>query len=75
MLKFLCIALPATETSWAQNFGRETPIRLMGFSTLSPFWLNATRSRFKQFWLGGDAAFAGPDLYEFRERKRITYFI
>ncbi|MGO9021980.1 MAG: transposase [Syntrophobacteraceae bacterium] len=30
---------------------------------------------FKQFWLRGDAAFAGPDLYEFCEKKRITYFI
>ena len=33
------------------------------------------RSRFKSFWLRGDAAFAGPDLYEFCEKKRITYFI
>jgi uncharacterized 2Fe-2S/4Fe-4S cluster protein (DUF4445 family) len=33
------------------------------------------RSWFKQFWLRGDAAFAGPDLYEFCEKKRITYFI
>jgi hypothetical protein len=33
------------------------------------------RSRFKQFWLRGDAAFAGPELYEFREARRITYFI
>ena len=33
------------------------------------------RPRFRQFWLRGDAAFAGPDLYEFCERKRITYFI
>jgi len=32
------------------------------------------RSWFKQFWLRGDAAFAGPDLYEFCEKKRITYF-
>ncbi|MGO9022120.1 MAG: transposase [Syntrophobacteraceae bacterium] len=30
---------------------------------------------FKQFWLRGDAAFAGPDLYEFCERKWITCFI
>jgi hypothetical protein len=33
------------------------------------------RSWFKQFWLRGDAAFASPDLYEFCEKKRITYFI
>jgi hypothetical protein len=33
------------------------------------------RSGFKSFWLRGDAAFAGPDLYEFCEKKRITYFI
>src|SRR5208283_2512877 len=33
------------------------------------------RSWFKQLWLRGDAAFAGPDLYEFCEKKRITYFI
>jgi hypothetical protein len=33
------------------------------------------RSRFKSFWLRGDAAFAGPDLYEFCEKKRMTYFI
>jgi hypothetical protein len=33
------------------------------------------RSWFKQFWLRGDAAFAGPDLYEFCEDRRITYFI
>jgi hypothetical protein len=32
------------------------------------------RSRFRQFWLRGDAAFAGPDLYELCEKKRITYF-
>jgi hypothetical protein len=33
------------------------------------------RSRFKSFWLRGDAAFASPGLYEFCEKKRITYFI
>jgi len=33
------------------------------------------RSWFKQFWVRGDAAFASPDLYEFCEKKRITYFI
>jgi len=33
------------------------------------------RSWFKQFWLRGDAAFAGPDLYELCEGRRITYFI
>ncbi|HYA42446.1 MAG TPA: IS1380 family transposase, partial [Syntrophobacteraceae bacterium] len=33
------------------------------------------RSWFKQFRLLGDAAFAGPDLYEFCEGRRITYFI
>jgi len=33
------------------------------------------RSWFRQLWLRGDAAFAGPDLYEFCEKKRIIYFI
>ena len=33
------------------------------------------RSSFRQLWLRGDAAFAGPDLYEFCEKKRIIYFI
>jgi hypothetical protein len=33
------------------------------------------RSWFRQFWLRGDAGFASPDLYEFCEKKRITYFI
>ena len=33
------------------------------------------RSRFKGFWLRGDAALASPGLYEFCEKKRITYFI
>ncbi len=41
---------------------------------ISPL-INRYRSWFKQFWLRGDAAFAGPDLYEFCEGKRITYFI
>ena len=26
-------------------------------------------------WLRGDAAFANPDIYEYCEKKRITYFI
>jgi hypothetical protein len=33
------------------------------------------RPRFRQFWLRGNAAFAGPGIYEFCEGKRITYFI
>jgi hypothetical protein len=33
------------------------------------------RSRFILFWLRGDAAFAQPVVYEYRERERITYFI
>jgi hypothetical protein len=33
------------------------------------------RSHFQLFWLRGDAAFANPELYEFCEASRITYFI
>jgi len=33
------------------------------------------RPRFQLFWLRGDAAFANPELYEFCEANRITYFI
>jgi hypothetical protein len=33
------------------------------------------RSRFILFWLRGDAAFAQPEVYEYCERERITYFI
>ena len=37
-----CFASPATEISWAQDFDPETPIRLMGLSTLSLLLLSAT---------------------------------
>ena len=33
------------------------------------------RSWFELFWLRGDAAFSNPDIYEYCEGKRITYFI
>jgi hypothetical protein len=33
------------------------------------------RSRFILFWLRGDAAFAAPEVYEYCERERVTYFI
>ena len=33
------------------------------------------RSRFHLFWLRGDSAFASPDLYEYCEENKITYFI
>jgi len=33
------------------------------------------RSRFVLFWLRGDAAFADPEVYEYCERERVTYFI
>ena len=33
------------------------------------------RPWFKLFWLRGDAAFATPEIYEYCEDKRITYFI
>jgi hypothetical protein len=33
------------------------------------------RPWFDLFWLRGDAAFASPDIYEYCEKKRITYFI
>ncbi len=33
------------------------------------------RSRFILFWLRGDAAFAAPEVYEYCEGERVTYFI
>jgi Transposase DDE domain group 1 len=33
------------------------------------------RSRFKLFWFRGDAAFAKPEIYEYCEEQRLTYFI
>jgi hypothetical protein len=33
------------------------------------------RSRFILFWLRDDAAFAAPDVYEYCEGERVTYFI
>jgi hypothetical protein len=33
------------------------------------------RSRFVLFWLRGDAAFAQPQVYEYCEGERVTYFI
>ncbi len=33
------------------------------------------RPWFDLFWLRGDAAFASPEIYEYCEKKRITYFI
>ncbi|MBM3300193.1 MAG: IS1380 family transposase [Deltaproteobacteria bacterium] len=33
------------------------------------------RSRFILFWLRGDAAFADPEVYEYCEGQRVTYFI
>ncbi len=33
------------------------------------------RDQFKLFWFRGDAAFALPDVYEYCEKERITYFI
>ncbi|MBM4328811.1 MAG: IS1380 family transposase, partial [Deltaproteobacteria bacterium] len=33
------------------------------------------RSRFVLFWLRGDAAFAQPQMYEYCEGERVTYFI
>jgi len=33
------------------------------------------RPWFKLFWLRGDAAFANPEIYEYCEEQRITYFI
>jgi hypothetical protein len=33
------------------------------------------RSRFQLFWFRGDAAFAKPEIYEYCESKRVTYFI
>jgi hypothetical protein len=31
--------------------------------------------RFKRFWLRADAVFGKPEIYEYCESKRITYFI
>ena len=47
----------------------------MAFSILSLLWLTATGPGSDSFGSVADAAFAGPDLYEFCEKKRITYFI
>ena len=33
------------------------------------------RARFVLFWLRGDAAFAQPEVYEYCEGERVTYFI
>jgi hypothetical protein len=33
------------------------------------------RKKFNLFWLRGDSAFADPDIYNFCETKRVTYFI
>ena len=33
------------------------------------------RKKFNLFWLRGDSAFADPDIYDFCESKRVTYFI
>jgi len=33
------------------------------------------RKRFNLFWLRGDSAFADPDIYDFCEDNRVTYFI
>jgi len=33
------------------------------------------RKKFKLLWLRGDSAFADPDIYEYCEANRITYFI
>jgi hypothetical protein len=33
------------------------------------------RGRFKRFWLRADAAFGKPEIYEYCEEKRITYFV
>jgi hypothetical protein len=33
------------------------------------------RPWFDLFWIRGDAAFASPDIYEYCEGKRITYFV
>ena len=33
------------------------------------------RPWFDLFWIRGDAAFASPDIYEYCEKKRVTYFI
>jgi hypothetical protein len=33
------------------------------------------RKRFQLFWFRGDAAFAKPEIYDYCESKRVTYFI
>ncbi len=33
------------------------------------------RKKFKLFWLRGDSAFADPDIYQYCEANRMTYFI
>ncbi len=50
-------------------------IQPMASWTLCLLWLTAIGLGSSSFGSGGDAAFAGPDLYEFCEKKRITYFI
>ena len=47
----------------------------MEFSTLSILWLTATGLGLSSFGSGAMRAFAGPDLYEYCEKNRITYFI
>jgi hypothetical protein len=37
--------------------------------------VNRYRARFALFWLRGDAAFAQPEVYEYCEGERVTYFI
>ena len=44
------------------------------FDLLDPI-VQRYRPRFTLFWLRGDAAFAMPELYEYCERQRVTYFI
>ncbi|MEW6264774.1 MAG: hypothetical protein AB1641_17005 [Thermodesulfobacteriota bacterium] len=33
------------------------------------------RNRFQWFWFRGDAAFAKPEIYDYRESKRVSYFM
>jgi len=44
------------------------------FDLLGPI-VQRYRPRFTLFWLRGDAGFAMPELYEYCERERVTYFI
>ena len=44
------------------------------FDLLDPI-VQRYRRRFTLFWLRADAAFAMPELYEYCERERVTYFI